>query len=65
MTNPSWSELPLHRLHGAHDTRIGRRQEPDLRNEEQRGVELPRAVVLREGVPLGVVSLPAHLVVDV
>ena len=58
-------QLALDRLDGADHPLVVRRQEAHLRDEQQRGVQLLRAVGLREGVALLVVALLAHVPVDV
>ena len=50
-------EVARDRLDGADHPRVVRRQEPDLRDEQGRGVEGRRAVGLGEGVAVGVEAL--------
>src|SRR3546814_918829 len=54
------AELALHRLDGADDALVVGRQEPHHRDHEQTGVELGRAVRLRERAPRRVPAVPAQ-----
>src|SRR5690606_38321298 len=49
---------------GARDARVIRRQEADLRNEQQRCVELGSVVVLDEGVARGIVAVAQDVRMD-
>ena len=64
-TNPSSTSSRCDRLDGARDARIVGGEEPDERDHQRAGVEAGRAVVLREGVALGVEAPLEHLAVDV
>ena len=57
-------QLPLDRLDGSPDPRIGGRQEVHQRDHQQAGVELVGPVVLGERSLVGVEALVADLVVD-
>src|SRR5829696_8377610 len=57
-------QLALDGRHRGLDPRVAGGQEPDQRDLEQAGVQVVGPVELDEGVALGVVALPAHLVVE-
>ena len=54
-------QLALDRHDRAADPRVVRRQKAELRDQQQRGVEVARAVILDEGVALRVIGLVEDL----
>ena len=64
LDEPVARQVALDRVDRAGHPRVGRRQEPDERDQERRRVELVGAVRLHERVALRVERLAADLVVD-
>src|SRR5580704_10022005 len=57
-------EVLLNRCNGAKHPRVVGRQKPELRDQQQRSVDLSRAVILDEGVSLAIVGAFEDLIGD-